>query len=244
MTMKKQIKLSIRRIRTFVDKRRVSQDVREMISTVQRENLTYLSESKLLRLAILCSSFEKHQTPGILIEAGCALGGSSLVMASAKQPTRPMFIYDVFDMIPPPSDLDGEDVKNRYEVIRSGQSAGIGGDVYYGYQQDLYDKVLENFNIFGYPTGDNNIHPVKGLVQDTLHVKGPVCLAHIDVDWYEPVLTCLERIFPRLVQGGAIVLDDYFAWSGCRKAVDEYFSDNKGSFKMDGSSGSLVITRQ
>jgi asparagine synthase (glutamine-hydrolysing) len=47
-------------------------------------------------------------------------------------------------------------------------------------------------------------------------------VAHVDGDWYESTMTCLERIFPRVVPGGRIVIDDYYAWSGCRTAVDEY----------------------
>ena len=40
-------------------------------------------------------------------------------------------------------------------------------------------------------------------------------------------MTCLTRIAPRLVSGGRIVLDDYYAWSGCRAAVDEYFGPQR-----------------
>jgi len=28
--------------------------------------------------------------------------------------------------------------------------------------------------------------------------------------------------------GGRIALDDYYTWSGCRRAVDEYFADRDG----------------
>jgi asparagine synthase (glutamine-hydrolysing) len=41
-------------------------------------------------------------------------------------------------------------------------------------------------------------------------------------------MTCVERISPLLVPGGRLVLDDYYAWSGCRKAVDEYFAERAG----------------
>ena len=41
-------------------------------------------------------------------------------------------------------------------------------------------------------------------------------------------MTCLTRIAPLLVPGGRIVLDDYYKWSGCRTAVDEYFKDRAG----------------
>ena len=70
----------------------------------------------------------------------------------------------------------------------------------------------------------------QGLFQDTLHPAGPVALAHIDGDWYASVMTCLERIVPVLIPGGTLVIDDYHHWSGCRKAVDEYFADRRDQF--------------
>jgi asparagine synthase (glutamine-hydrolysing) len=59
-----------------------------------------------------------------------------------------------------------------------------------------------------------------------------VAFAHLDGDWYESTMVCLERIAPLLIQGGRIVLDDYYAWSGCRTAVDEYFADRPG-FRLE-----------
>ena len=44
--------------------------------------------------------------PGIFVEAGCALGGSTIVIAHAKEQERPLRVYDVFDMIPPPTAED------------------------------------------------------------------------------------------------------------------------------------------
>jgi O-methyltransferase len=85
---------------------------------------------------------------------------------------------------------------------------------------------------------------IRGLVQDTLHINEPVCLAHIDVDWYEPVLICLERIEPHLSVGGTLVIDDYLAWSGCQRAVDEYFDrKDRSRYQFDTSPGSLLVTK-
>jgi len=167
-----------------------------------------------------------------LIEAGCALGGSAIVMASAKSTSRPFYVYDVFGMIPPPSEHDDADVQNRYQIIKNGQSEGIQGNTYYGYVQDLLTKVTENFRRHGLPVESNNIHLVQGLFQDALRVNEPVALAHVDGDWYESVMTCLQRIEPRLTSGGVLVIDDYDAWSGCRKAVDEYFSDKRDRYEF------------
>jgi asparagine synthase (glutamine-hydrolysing) len=76
-----------------------------------------------------------------------------------------------------------------------------------------------------------------------MHIDQPVAFAHVDVDWYEPVSTCLERIFPRLVEGGSIILDDYHDWGGCRKAADEYLRGIAGQFALDDSAGSMKIIR-
>lgn len=211
---------------------------------VREYKLTYLSDSKLSKLASLCLLNENRQIPGIIVETGCALGGSSIFLAAIKAKNRPLRVYDVFGMIPPPSDKDAQDVYERYDIIRSGKSKGVNGDTYYGYMDNLYEKVINNFKKFGYPIEANNIQLIKGLIQDTLQINEPVSLAHIDVDWYEPVYISLKRIEPWLSVSGAIVLDDYLEWSGCRDAVDKYFMDKKHLFRFDTSAGSMVIIRE
>jgi O-methyltransferase len=215
-----------------------------LIDEVRNRNLTYLSSRKLTKLATLALANERRGLPGIVIEAGCALGGSAILLTATKSIDRPLRIYDVFGMIPPPSDHDGPDVHARYEKIRSGGSKGIGDDTYYGYRDNLLDVVLGNFTAMGYPVDEYNVQAIKGLLQDTLIVDEPVALAHIDVDWYEPVRVCLERIEPMLSGGGSLVLDDYFDWSGCKKATDEYFATRADLFTFDSSAGSLVITKR
>jgi asparagine synthase (glutamine-hydrolysing) len=43
-----------------------------------------------------------------------------------------------------------------------------------------------------------------------------------------------------VVSGGRIVLDDYFQWSGCRAAVDEYFS-GRDEFRLERRSKLHVV---
>jgi O-methyltransferase len=204
------------------------EDVEQAIATVRAEHLTYLKPGNLRELAGAVLDVEKRGLDGLVIEAGTARGGSAIVMAAAKAPERPMKVYDVFGMIPPPSDHDGEDVHARYDKITSGEAKGPGGDTYYGYRDDLYTEVTESFSRLGVPAAERNVELVKGLFEDTIRIEEPVALAHLDGDWYESTMTCLTRIAPRLVPGGRIVLDDYYAWSGCRTAVDEYFKDREG----------------
>ena len=63
-------------------------------------------------------------------------------MCAAKRKDRKLTIYDVFGVIPAPSERDEQDVHDRYDVIRRGKSEGIRGDLYYGYVENLLERVL------------------------------------------------------------------------------------------------------
>lgn len=195
-----------------------------LVHRVRSQRLTYLEPTALLDLRDRARQMEQKQIQGAVMEAGCALGGSAVVLAASKARDRPMYVYDVFGTIPSPSDNDGADVDARYEVIASGEAKGIDGDPYYGYQPDLKGMVANTFTAFGVTTEENAIQLVEGLFQDTIYPAGPVALAHVDGDWYESVKVCLERIWPVLSRGGVIVIDDYDHWSGCRTAVDEFLA--------------------
>ena len=202
-----------------------------VVGEVRRQRLTYLPVGALNDLYEAAKQAERAKRPGVFLEAGCALGGSAIVLAKAKARQRPLFVHDVFGMIPPPNDDDGADVHERYEKIKSGKASGIGGDSYYGYESDLMDKVRGTFAAFQLPVEGNGVSLVKGLFQDTITGDEPVALAHVDGDWYESVRTCLERIGPRLPPGGVMVIDDYFHWSGCRTAVDEFLAEHPDDYR-------------
>jgi hypothetical protein len=206
--------------------------VEETIARARAEHLTYLKPDNLRELAAVVVELEREQRPGLIVEAGSARGGSAIVLAAAKSVARPMKVYDVFGMIPPPGEHDGADVHERYETIASGAAKGVGGDRYYGYRDDLYGEVTESFGRLGVPVAEHNVELIQGLFEDTIDLDEPVAFAHLDGDWYESTMTCLTRIAPLLVPGGRIVLDDYYKWSGCRTAVDEYFADRDG-FRLE-----------
>jgi O-methyltransferase len=70
---------------------------------------------------------------------------------------------------------------------------------------------------------------VKGKVEDTVPKNAPekIALLRLDTDWYESTRHELVHLFPRLVPGGVLIIDDYGHWQGARKAVDEYIAGNQ-----------------
>jgi len=204
--------------------------VHPVVRRVRRQKLTYLPVGALNDLFEAAKAVERENRPGILIEAGCALGGSAIVLARAKSRQRPFAVHDVFGMIPPPTEADGPDVHERYATIKAGQAKGLSGEAYYGYEADLLNRVRQTFAAFGMPVDEHHVDLVQGLFQDTIVGDEPVALAHIDGDWHDSVMTCLERIGPRLSPGAVMVIDDYFKWSGCRTAVDTFLAAHPADY--------------
>ena len=207
-------------------------EVEETIARVRDEHLTYLHAGQLRTLAAAVLHAERQDIPGLIVEAGTARGGSAIVMATAKAAERPMKVYDVFGMIPPPTDRDGADVHGRYRDIAEGKAQGVGGETYYGYRNDLRDEVTDSFARHGVPVDEHRVELVKGLFEDTVQLDEPVAVAHLDGDWYESTMTCLVRIAPLVAPRGRIIIDDYYTWSGCRSAVDEYFAEHE-EFRLE-----------
>jgi O-methyltransferase len=208
---------------------------------VLEENLTYLAPRKLLRIERCLADIDRDEVPGCLVETGVALGGSAIVIASHAG-ERPFHGYDVFGMIPPPGPNDPPEVHERYRVIESGESRGIGGETYYGYRDELYDEVAAAFARHGLPVDGTLRSLHRGLFEDTLRLDEPVALVHIDCDWYEPVKLCLERLYPLLSPGGYVIADDYFDWEGARRACDEFLATH-GDLDRVVERGHLIVRR-
>ena len=191
---------------------------------VQRRHLTYLTEAKFLSLRDAIREVRRRKRAGRL--PGVWRRARRLRRLSGVGDSRatPFRGYDVFGMIPAPGEHDDEPSKQRYEVIRSGRSKGIGGDPYYGYEQNLYSRVCATFESFGYPVDGVKVVLYPGLFEQTVRFEpgDQVALAHIDCDWYDPVRLCLERTADVLHPGGFLILDDYNDYGGCRKAADEF----------------------
>lgn len=78
--------------------------------------------------------------------------------------------------------------------------------------------------------GRLSVRVAAGPYAETVTGAAPVALAHLDCGKYEPMLTLLERVTPRLVPGGQIVVDDYKK-DECKRAVDGYFH-GRGGFQF------------
>ena len=71
---------------------------------------------------------------------------------------------------------------------------------------------------------------VKGKVEETLtdpaNVPQSISVLRLDTDFFSSTKTELSILFPRLVNGGILIVDDYCTWRGAKRAVDEFLVEN------------------
>ena len=77
---------------------------------------------------------------------------------------------------------------------------------------------------------NNKIRLIKGPVEKTLlnneNLPDKISLLRLDTDFYESTKIELEILYPKVIKGGFLIIDDYGHWKGSRKAVDEYFKNS------------------
>jgi asparagine synthase (glutamine-hydrolysing) len=213
---------------------------------VVRQRLTYLRPERLSRLERAMRTVRSRRVPGAVCEFGVALGGSGILLADfARRDRREFHGFDVFATIPPPtSEKDDARSKERYKVIASGASEGIGGDEYYGYTPDLFERVKASFGRNGVPVDGRAVMLHRGLFEETWPEAGvgQVALAHIDCDWYDPVIYCLDAVADRVAPGGILIIDDYHDYGGARTAVDEFVA-RRVDFELKEGANPFLVKR-
>jgi O-methyltransferase len=81
-------------------------------------------------------------------------------------------------------------------------------------------------------SGAGSYRLVPGWFKDTLATfvpPEPIAVLRLDGDWYDSTRLCLEALYPAVPPGGLIIIDDYYAWEGCARAVHEYLAQQPGS---------------
>jgi hypothetical protein len=151
-----------------------------------------------------------------LLEVGVYRGGSSYFLANAaRRLTRQRIHFVAVDTFEGHSAVDlPEGSEGPHEPS--------------SFAGTSYDEVCE------YLVGFDFLEVVKGRFQDvaTTIAGREIHLAHVDVDIYAPTSFALRFLGDRLVQGGAVVVDDYgfVTCPGVKKAVDEFVSENSDRF--------------
>ncbi len=191
----------------------------------------------LYQQAVYC---EKNGISGDFVECGVWKGGAVGLMALANlnygKKRRNLRLFDSFqDLCEPDEKKDGSRLINEAKLW-GGSKAKVSGnlkpvigfyDTMGGYGTLEGNKRLIE-NTIGYDS--NYIHYHVGWFQETLPKAvseiSEIAILRLDGDLYESIKVCLDYLYPKVVSGGFIIIDDYLYYKGCTDAVDEFLKRN------------------
>jgi hypothetical protein len=171
----------------------------------------------------------EHDIKGALVECGVYQGASAIVIIRTLQSLgitdRELWLYDTFEGMPKPEEIDRFYCEEEGDQLRfwdKTKRAGGGSD---WVRAELPD-VQRYVGRCDYPP--SRIRYIKGLVEDTIPATAPdqIALLRLDTDFYASTKHELVQLYPRVVSGGVVIIDDYGAYRGAQQATDEFFKEN------------------
>lgn len=221
-------------------------DIYESIRIVKP--FTMLSYQNLATLYEQVSFCEKADIEGDFVECGVWKGGSVGLMALANlkegKKRRQLHLFDAFDDIcEPDPEKDGERAISEMKYLANRDRSSLKGklipvkgiyDSHGGHgTTEICKKLL--IDIINYT--EDNIHFHVGWFQDeipkALNDIQKIAILRLDGDFYASTKFCIETLYDKVVSGGFIIIDDYGAYDGCKKAIDDFFESRNLSFFLN-----------
>ncbi len=164
---------------------------------------------------VLLSKLEATlDVPGDIIECGCFLCGTTVLMARHLQQCgcdKRIYACDTFRGFDP-----AEFARERQQGTVRGEGDFTENDLCYVRRKLRRLGVAQRITL------------VEGLFQETLaSLPGPFAFAFIDCDLHDSMLYAARTIWPRLSPGGGCVFDDYAndAFRGASRAIETFLAE-------------------
>jgi hypothetical protein len=165
---------------------------------------------------------DDYGVPGDIVECGVWRAGN-IILARRLCPTRVCWLYDTFDGMTQPGKFDVKPSGKRAidsfqrKADRNGKWAAVSIDEV---RANLAETATLDDRFLRFVQG-----PVETTLLDETKLPHSIAVLRLDTDWHASTKIELEVLYPRLMPGGYLIVDDYGHWLGARKAVDEYFGD-------------------
>ena len=184
-----------------------------------------------------------EKTSGAFVETGVWMGGCAGILSYVSKKfayNNKLYFFDSFQGLPEPTHEDGKDAKtfargnNRGTLKSIGKVKAEENHI----KELLFDKLVID---------PSRVNIVKGWFQDTLPVYkkkiGKISILRLDGDWYESTKVALENLYDLVSPGGYVIIDDFYFWDGCRRAVEEFIKNNnlQVDIKRQDASGAYFI---
>jgi O-methyltransferase len=193
----------------------------------------------------MLAHFAASSVPGDFVETGVAAGGTSVLMLrvmlehndSAEAKARTHWSCDSFMGLPAGVEADHNCTRKTRELDgaascgyrgKSHQLSSFRGMFRHGEHEFRRNVRDAGFGRLLHPEPSRPRGPrlrvVPGWFNRTLPPAGldRISFLRLDGDLYESTRDGLRALYPLVAPGGAIYVDDYGGFGGCRQAVDDY----------------------
>jgi len=195
----------------------------------------------------------KNKIKGCYVECGVMSGKHPIIACNTVLQNNldviDIYMFDTYEGLTRPGQYDYSTTDPVYhmdneKVIKEWESQQTGENTSKWCYCSL-ENVKQNVYKTNYPK--DKLHFIKGDVMKTLleekNIPDKISVLRLDTDWYESSKFELEKLYHKVIEGGIVILDDYFHWDGQRRATDEFFQENnikKEIFKNNKQTGYFI----
>lgn len=174
--------------------------------------------------------------PGSIVELGVFKGASFMTFLKmcdihcAGDTLKKVIGFDTFSGFVGIDEKDGKQNHKR-DLIKGGFNAENFLPVLESaIQLEQADSFIPRFSRAELVKGDV-VEVVPKYVEENPGLR--ISLLHLDMDLYEPTKVALEYLYPKVVPGGVVLLDEYgmTGFPGESAAFDEYFGESRPVLK-------------
>lgn len=169
---------------------------------------------------------------GAVVECGVWRGGMIAGIAEILGPERDYVLCDSFQGLPIAKEIDGP-AATRWQQDTTGPS-------YHNNCSAEIESAKQAMKL----SPASSIRYVVGWFDKTLSdpsLNMQIAVLRLDGDWYESTMSCLTALAGNVVPGGLILIDDYYTWDGCCRALHDYLSSYKLPWRISEVEGVCYI---
>lgn len=171
---------------------------------------TMVGDKRLDNIRHCIETVIADKVDGDFVECGVWRGGASIyakAVLNLKGSDKKVWLADSFEGMP------------KLVMAEDKADADFSDHDYLAVSEET---VLGNFKKFG--VLDDKVRTIKGWFSESLPGAAveKISILRLDGDHYSSTMDCLNALYGKISDGGFVIVDDYNAFVGCKKAITEF----------------------
>ena len=175
----------------------------------------------------------KNNLHGVLVECGTWRGGCAVAMLLIQRELfgkvlKPVYMLDSFEGLPEVEERDGP--------LAASWQAGGDKEKFFDNCKAAQEDLEKLLKLHKFVEGEYRL--VRGWFDQTVPpladalVSQGIAVLRLDGDWYASTAVALKHLCPITDENGVVIIDDYYSWDGCARAVHDYLAGSNIPYRI------------